>query len=249
MVKSIKVFYCQPKPSSIILKGLRTIIDPSFRKRTTNLGLRSHRQPLHQAAALDLSARVTHVGLAYRNPDADPDGSGSRSDAAYVRAWLIFHGPQMKMLAVLIMRAEVIPAVRGSSVNRAVEFGCPGFFHDKGVVEMDIVVLEAVPECLQGVDVCWPTLDLGLGSANVLFPVYIGRCVDQMVFGAAIAHRTFKEVITSTSDCQKDVQEEDDKEDGIERRHLEEGESMCCDAECVGVIDGEKGRRGKIYIL
>ena len=55
--------YCQPKSSSITLKSLRTIIGPSFRKRTPNLRLRSHRQPLHQAAALDLSARVTHVGL------------------------------------------------------------------------------------------------------------------------------------------------------------------------------------------
>lgn len=126
------------------------------------------------------------------------------------------------MLAVLMVRAEVIPAVRALRIMRAVEVGCAGFFHDKGVVEVDIVVLEAVPECLQGVDVYWPSLDLGLGDANVVFPFYRGRWVDPMVVGAAIAHGTFKQV--TTSDCQRDVQKEDDKEDGKERRHLEEGE-------------------------
>ena len=130
-------------------------------------------------------------------------------------------GLQMKMLAVLMVRAEVIPAVRAVSVTRAVEVGCAGFFHDKGVVEVDIVVLEAVPECLQGVDVYWRSLDVGSGVANVVFPFYQGRWIDPMVVGAAIAHRTFKQV--TPGDCQRDVQEEDDKEDGKERRHLEKG--------------------------
>lgn len=122
---------------------------------------------------------------------------------------------------------DVIPAVLATNIIGAAIVGFACLLHDKGMVEVDIVVLEEVPGRLQGGEIrvwgCCPSLDLAWGmAAIVVFPIHRIWWIDPVVVGAAKAHRTFKDVTTSDSMREEVKEKGEKKQKRNKRRHFEE---------------------------